>query len=244
MQNYLTQYINESQIQYASIFPYPINVLKHLLFTNGNGVDFVDGNPVEYLPFQKLIPFKDYYKDTKSFEENLEYFKEYHSEAQINENYNRKKSFNDRFESLGKNNEKIKSMVKIEDELWKESVKEFHDDLRNIKPLELTKINDLDYWVNQLLDSKYLPLCYISDGYYDLRYFNENTDKILIEYSLMVIKSYLTVYEMFNDDMFVKYEYPMGNAFDTSCLNYKNEINIIVGNDIKILEKELIRFEK
>lgn len=75
MENYLTQYIHESQIQYASTFPHPINVLTHLLFVNGNGVDFINGNPVEIFPFNKSVPCKEYYKDAKPFEENLEILK-------------------------------------------------------------------------------------------------------------------------------------------------------------------------
>lgn len=140
--------------------------------------------------------------------------------------------------------EELKSMIKSDDELWKSAVEEFYNDLDSIRSLEFDKINDLDYWVEQLLDSKYLPLLCISDGHYALRYFNEKTDVFLIKCSLMVIKAYIEVYGMFGDGMFERYEYSMGSALDKNCFNYAQDIYRIVKDDIKILQKELTRLEK
>lgn len=64
--DYLIQYITEIQIKYTTAFSNPINVLTHLLFTTGNGIDFLNGNPVVVLEFNKtIIPFTEYYKEKR-----------------------------------------------------------------------------------------------------------------------------------------------------------------------------------
>ena len=75
--SYLIQQRNESCLRYPSINQNPINHFTHLFFTNGNGVEFEDGNPVTLVSFDRTIPWTEYYKEEKSFSFIKDYIEDY-----------------------------------------------------------------------------------------------------------------------------------------------------------------------
>lgn len=62
MSNYLVGYVKESQITYPNISRSAYEVLNRILLTNGNGVDFCEGEPVSYDLFGNMFFYKDTYK--------------------------------------------------------------------------------------------------------------------------------------------------------------------------------------
>ena len=66
--NYLRQAIRESQIKYTIVHQDILSFFRHIFFTNGNGIQFIDGNPVMEVEFYRTIPYTEYYKDQLDFE--------------------------------------------------------------------------------------------------------------------------------------------------------------------------------
>jgi len=73
--NYLIQARNEGVIKYPTINKNCIDFFDHLLFTNGNGYELMDGNFVNYFsPFGRLVYWKDYYKNYIAIEDMIELY--------------------------------------------------------------------------------------------------------------------------------------------------------------------------
>lgn len=178
---YLIQYITEIQIQYKTAFSKPIKVLEHLLFTIG-GVDFVDGNPVEYVKFYRYIPFTDYYNNTKIIEECLEYYENVLKEKEIEQNYNFGKFLGD-FKKL------------TEKEQWEAACKKEDKAIASLKFLTPENIFDYNYWYQNLVtDLKTFPLISIYKDYSCVFKINKNTETALLRVSKLIVQVYIDFY--------------------------------------------------
>ena len=71
--NYLMQYIRNQQVYFPTISIHPIDVMEHLLYTIGNGIDVIDGNLYDV---NEDVPFKETYGKLTTFDELYDIAKE------------------------------------------------------------------------------------------------------------------------------------------------------------------------
>ena len=218
--NYLIQERNESCVKYRNINENPIQHYQHLFFTNGNGVDFINGNPVQLVEFWRVIPWADYYKNTTTFEYIKEYFIEYTLPNQIEE--------------------QVAQFQTSYSELYDDEVKK----LNELQEITTHQMTDYVFWLNCLMDTdSYFPYLSLSDGYFKLQKINENTEKTLVKVAIAVTKAYVIFYQDIVDSKYKIKSYK-------SILSYKwddNSINQCYNTSIDSLAKlkiELIKLEK
>jgi|APSaa5957512576_1039674.scaffolds.fasta_scaffold07983_9 hypothetical protein len=85
---YIIEYIKESQAEYPSISQSPVDVLRHLLYVNGNGVVFENGNPVITDSNQlRYIEFREWYKQFVPFSYIVDMYNR-HPHDRIQDTYN------------------------------------------------------------------------------------------------------------------------------------------------------------
>lgn len=207
--NYLHQYILESQVNYPQLFKHPINVLNHILYTNGNGVEFVNGNPVQIVHFYREIPFKDYYQQELSRDQMIHYFEKY-TDNSLEIEYDKRVLF--AVDELEKQ------------EIWHDLVQEFrnkYNDIIWVDTIEFTDFYNEDKILEMLnsTDDKYYHYLYLSEGYYDQCKLNENTDKMLLKIALTMSKAYIMYLSNITLDNFDCRRNPFGkfnfDEFDT-----------------------------
>jgi hypothetical protein len=200
--NYLHQYIRESQIEYPSISKTPVSVLKHMLFTNGNGVEIDGSNFVEYVSFYRTVPFTEYYKDTRTFQEMKEYHSDRCSEKEYLENYERIKDTNEFYKSIldddksddieAESIERLKLNIKTDDEMYDKAWDEYYnryDGMDIIDELPDGALTDVDYLYQTISKYDYLPYLQLSAEYYKAYYFDENTEHYLKEVTVALSKA-------------------------------------------------------
>lgn len=195
--SYIIQYIRESQAKYPNISSSPVIVLEHLLYTNGNGVNFEHGNPVVQVSFKRTIPFIEYYRDEKSFSELVKHLNE-NREQEIEETYNRLQNINKIFISCGKNDK-----GKTDNELWQEACHQFntrYDDVDSIDNYTLDDLKNVSVLEEMIKSMEYPLHLGLSDGYYKMFYIDSNTDKDLLEVSIAFSKACLNILKSYIAD--------------------------------------------
>ena len=180
--DYLIQYITEMQIKYTTGFSKPIDVLGHFLFTLGNAVNFVDGNPVEPVQFYRYIPFTEYYKNTQTPEKCLEYYENIYREKRVEENYKSRKPIN--------------TFLKLtEEEQWDKAFEETDKEIASVVFLTRENFFDYDFWYQNLVsDLKYFPTMCIYRNYTTVFEINSNTEKNLLKVSKLITQVYIDFY--------------------------------------------------
>lgn len=179
--DYLIQYITEIQIKYTTAFSNPINVLTHLLFTTGNGIDFLNGNPVVVLEFNKtIIPFTEYYKDKR-----------------VSDRYDTTKSMSNFFKST-------EAEQWEEAKQWKKASEEVQEEINSIVFLTKENFFNYDFWYETLTNNlKYFPILYISKNYARVFQINANTEKNLLKISKLITQVYIDFYTKYlNDNLY------------------------------------------
>lgn len=83
MMEYIVQYIHEMMILTNATRDTPQKVLIDLFFTRSTGKKWVNGIPHMVVEFNRLVPFTEYYKQEKSFDELVEFYKDYLLEDDI-----------------------------------------------------------------------------------------------------------------------------------------------------------------
>jgi len=177
---WILNFIRNSQLVFPEISKTPFDVMRHLLLTNGNGHEIRDGNfyVIKYGYNEKTdeyyekerISYEEYYSDDTSFKEKLPYFlsDEYY------ESYEKE---------LGSGGLK-EFMEKREPGSFKRKYLTRFDDVIPIDDFSLEELHNKDTWIDFIRQSEYEPFIQISDKYYKLYFFNENTDKDLIKISI------------------------------------------------------------
>lgn len=216
--------ITEKQLSFPSIYKKPIQIFSHMLYMLGNGVEFVDGNPVVNISYDRHIPYEQYYGIYKPFEECLEHYYRYYKDQDVEKYYDLIKGFN--------------FSDKSEEELWKKAEKETSKDIESIQRLDISKVDDVSYWLSQIEDNVYLPLLHSSDKYSDITLLNENTEKSFLKYAIIITKSYIQFYESLDDKSILKYKNPVKPREDINNKPIK-----MFNEDLVFLKKELIRLE-
>lgn len=180
--NYLTQYIIENQLLYYNIFFRPIYVLKHLLFSSHN---CENGNPYEFVSFSRKVFFTEYYKETKTLDENIRFYEYRFQEKHIEETH---KNWLHSYEYFHKN--------KTEQELWKLSHDRYYKYFNAIEFLNYDNLFSHNYWYSQLLNTDYF-LQMIDLRSYDhfiINKLNYNTDLIFLNLSKLIVQVFIDFY--------------------------------------------------
>jgi len=227
--HYLMQEYRESCINYPNINQNPRNHFSHLFFTNGNGIDWVDGNPVVWVKFNRDIPWKEYYRDTKPLSNMMEFFRDYMLEVEIEETFQRRKEF---WETLPDYDE---------DKLW-DKVRDDEVSIReNLYDLSLEEAQSKDFWVNTFQNIEHWPYLQLSNGYFDLQLLNKNTDPDLVKVAVAVSESYIEFYKNHKD--IHKYEPPFGREWTDKeaqrCLDQKDKDVALIEKKIQELKDEI-----
>ena len=222
--DYLIQYITEIQIKYTTAFSKPTNVLTHLLFTTGNGIDFLNGNPVVVLEFNKtIIPFTEYYKDRQTPTQCLEYYNKYYKEKRVSDRYNTIKSMSNFFKST-------ETEQLGETEQWEKASEEVQEEINSIVFLTKENFFNYDFWYETLTNNlKYFPILYISKNYARVFQINANTEKNLLKISKLITQVYIDFYtRCLNDSLY----------FDNILQNISNALaeNVDLQHIKKILD--------
>ena len=171
--NYLIEYRNDQVVKYASANQSPVNFFTHLFFTNGNGIEFEDGNIVEYWTNGRTINIKDIYKYSISLNEvKNKYNESISKEKQLEYLFNQKSSIAKQIDSNCN-----------ESELWEELIIEVNEEIANIETITTKEINDSKYWLKQLKKKNQNPLR-ISDDYFDLIKLNSHSFPELLDVAL------------------------------------------------------------
>lgn len=177
MMNYLTQYIQETQLQYNLAFSNPVSVLTHLLFTVGNAIKFIDGNPARQVSFGRSISFKDYYNNCSTTCDNIEFYENRLQEFELEDFFKQAKRTN--FKNL------------TEQDLWDKIV---HDNAERIKNIYLPTVDDLNsysFWQSNVATN---GLLHISKTYSNIYQFTTKTDPVLLSATKLLIQVYIEFY--------------------------------------------------
>ena len=220
--NYIRQFLKESQLNYTSIYPTVTDVLIHLLFVNGNGYDFIDGNPHCDLSYNRTIPFTEFYKDQKSFESCKEYYYKYCLDRKVAENVKQVKSYN------------LQNLT--DDELYEKEYKTCTSRLDNLQDIDILTDDDL-LDINFHYDnmkSKYSYPYRLSENYYKVWSMNKNTEQNLLKLTIVLCKASI---QYFTDICSGKVKLKE-NRF-TNVL----EDNSIRLGDIELMKNDITRLE-
>lgn len=218
--SYLIQERNESCITYSLINQNPIDHYKHLFFTNGNGVDFVDGNPVVFVKYGRYIPWSEYYKHTTTFE----YIKDYYIDYELSTEVARQ--------------EKNEPHYGDWDTIWTREI----ENLDAIEELTLEQLQDPEFWLECVKDtSNFFPYMGLSNGYFKLQEIDKNTDPDLIKIAIAVTFAYISFYMSITDnkEIIPTYKGIIGRWNDENI----NRCYDTAMSDLTMLTKEFIRLE-
>jgi hypothetical protein len=196
--NYLTQYVIENQLLYYNIFFRPVYVIKHLLFRSTN---HSCGNPYELVSFNRKILFTDYYKETKTVEENLEHYDTSFQEKHIEDAHKNRLSL---YKTMYKD--------KTEQELWQLSLDRYYKNFNRIEILSSELLLNYDYWYEQLVKSTdyFFPFIGYMGSYHLIYNLNDQTDKLLLNLSKLILKVFIDFYNncIRNEEIISLYKTP------------------------------------
>lgn len=184
---YLLQERNESCFKCPSINQNPRNHFSHILFTNGNGIEFEDGNPVNIVGFNRVIPWTSYYRQGVPFEETKSYYMDHLYYKEVQEMFDARKSVYEY--------PPMKMGGEAESRLWDKVHNEVLERINNIKELTLQNITDPDFWYSTFYsNNEYYPRLALSNGYFKLQHFNTNTSPILLSVALALVDAHIKLY--------------------------------------------------
>lgn len=223
--HFIEQYIRESQVKYPSISSNPKYVLNHLLFVNGNGVEIMDGNFVEFGSYYRPITFSEYYRFERSTDECIEIEDRFNFDKEVDDIKKRLKEFSDMYKKIVDDTDvsdetRAKFADKIienEDDLWEKAVDKYnarYDDVDFIDNYTLDQLKDENVMYDMIMQSKYNPHVGLSSEYYKAYYFDERTDKDLVEITIALSKAYMKRMKILLEDKneFDAKPSPLGNG--------------------------------
>jgi len=194
--DWLKQYIRESQAKYPSISNNYTDVLNHVFFVNGNGVELEDGLFVQYVGFNRTIPFEWYYANQKSFEDCCSVLSDddCYVEKEVQWIYDSSFKPLNTFKKVHKPDEALS-----DNDLYSKAYTKFssrYDNVVSIDSVESWDSEDVIY--ESLLAHKYEPYLNLSPEYFKLDKFNEKTSKELVNFAITYCRAvirWITVYE-------------------------------------------------
>jgi hypothetical protein len=230
---YLRQEYYESCLLYPSINQNPRYHFEHLFFVNGNGVDFIDGNPHRVVNFDRAIPWVDYYKEEKSWEELLSFWQDRIQEDECEDCFKRR-------EETAKRLAVIKKEEYSADDVWDKCLDDVSHKVEMIQfDVKAKDFRSKEFWFSTFSLNSYWPHLMISDGFFKLQHLTENTEPFLLETAIALTEAYIEFYKTgYNPNDFQPILGMEWNAEDIeNCLKTAEK-------DTAILEKELQRLKK
>lgn len=197
MKNWIENFILDSQVRYASVSSTPYYPLKHLLFTNGNGLEIdEEGNFIRYSSDENgktiITPFNEIYKEDKSWED-------------IKKDYEKSYDYKDYYKFLISNEKHFF----MEDNEGFETLEDYVKDIMEKEYKEILKVSSLNFneWLKEdkIMDTflnkhEYSPFMELSPEYFKAHYFTEKTDKELIKISILFSKGLIKLFEYYIDN--------------------------------------------
>jgi hypothetical protein len=212
--NYLiSEYIIDS-FNYVNINQNPRYHYNHIFFTNGNGIDFINGNPHVFVHNQNVL-WSDYYDRYIDFNK-IKSDKLFNIKDICDDKYNYYKKFNLNisYETICDNNRKL---------------------INNIQNLKLKDILSKNFWLSTFNYKSYWPFLQLSDGFFDLQKLNKNTEITLLKVAISLTEAYIDFYN--SKPIINKYRPIFGTWNDENI----NRCFHTMERDKRILIKELDR---
>lgn len=239
MKQYLLNYITDSQVKYPSIFSQPVDVVKHLLYVNGNGCEFLNGNPCVLDETNTKVLYEQYYARPVIFETALV--------DRINsDDFNKHVSYltsicvtrNNFFKRMAETKPEYVSRILTEEQLAEEAKTSALRDLANIESIRYEDVTDMNYWLRQICKSEYFPTLHLSEKYIPLVHLNANTERSLLDLAILVTQAYITFYDTMSDDILPLYKHL---EFRKNCVDDAEALYKHAANDKAILQHQLNR---
>jgi hypothetical protein len=200
MDNWLAQFIRETQTTYPNINQYPINVMYHLLFVIGNGYEYSadDGNFMVSISYGKSIEFHVFYSENTTIEylrdfSNTDYGIDDRIEESVADRYN---YLSDLYTRCGNEFDP----EKLGETLWDEEWAKFHGRYDNQVSLPNPDKLDPDdtlyntsYWIKQIQDVGITLSERDFSNYAKVCQFNMNTDIILKKTSQAILSAFYLI---------------------------------------------------
>jgi hypothetical protein len=200
MDNWLAQFIRETQTSYPSSNQYPIHVMHHLLFVIGNGYEYSvdDGNFMVPISYGKSIKFDIFYSENTTIEYLRDFAnKDYRIEDRIEENVTtRYKHLSDLYTRCGKEFDPNK----LDEILWDEELSKFYGRYDNQVTLPNPDKFDPDdtlynteYWIKQIQDACITQSECDMSHYSKVCQFDMNTDIVLKKTTKAILNSFYLI---------------------------------------------------
>ena len=223
-------------LKYPTINQNPISHFTHLFFVNGNGTEFIDGNP-QTLVYSKYLPWLDYYNEGKPFQVLYDYEKYYNIPLQISQYI---KNRNETTKNLI--DEDIKKLINAD--TYKTLYNAEIEKLDNIVELTMDDLQNTDFWIECLKrKDQYFPYLNLSNGYFKLQNINGHTENNLFEIAKAVTLAYLAFFaDITKDEMISDYkDVLIGTGWSKDHIKWIWEQS---REDYDTLRQEYLRLEK
>jgi hypothetical protein len=186
MDNWLAQFIRESQTTYPSINHLPIQVMYHLLFVIGNGYEYStkDGNFMVPISYGKSIAFHTFYAENTTIEYLRDFAnKDYGIDDRIEENVTaRYNHLSDLYTKCGNEFDPEKLGETLWDEEWAKFYSRYDSQITLPNPDEFNPddtLYNVEYWVKQINETGITLSEHDFSNYAKVCQFDMNTDIVL-----------------------------------------------------------------
>jgi hypothetical protein len=200
MDNWLAQFIRETQTTYPNINQYPINVMYNLLFVIGNGYKFSakEGNFLVSTSYGKSLPFHTYYAENTT----TEYLREFSNNSLDNDSVIEKNTSvrYARLSTLYTNVGNVFDPEELENTVWDEEWAKFY--ARYDNQVTLTNPNEFNpddtlynvsYWIKQIQDIGITLSERDFSNYTKVCQFNTNTDTVLSKTTQAILSAFYLI---------------------------------------------------
>jgi hypothetical protein len=186
MDNWLAQFIRETQTTYPDTNQHPIHVMRHLLFIVGNGYEYSTegGNFVVPIAYSRSIPFHIFYSENTTIEYLRDFANnDYDVDDKIEENVAAR--YNHLSDLYTKVDHKF-DPKKLGEMLWREERAKFYGRYDNqvtlLNPDEFDPedtLYNVEYWVKQINETDITLSEHDFSNYAKVCQFDMNTDIVL-----------------------------------------------------------------
>ena len=187
---YLRQEYYESCLKYPNINQKPQYHFQHLFFTNGNGIEFLNGNPHYGVHFNRFIPWVDYYQEKKTWVELLEFWQDSILDQECEDCFKRREKTAKRLAEIKKEDYSADDLFnKCCDDIQYQVSLTHHD-------IEVEDFRDPNFWFSTMTFDSYWPILRLSNGFFKLQHLNENTESFLLDVAIAFVEAYIDFYRM------------------------------------------------
>lgn len=174
MSNYLLNARNQHCFNYPILNDSPHKFFNHFFLSDGDGIEFVDGNPVVEFQYGGRVWWTDFYKHSKSFGDIKEEYMDRYFEGDVEEAYRLRLEFKTKISDGELSNE-------TENQVWKEVAVEQESRINRFEELSVENLTDDEFWFQHLETCDYLPYLCLSEKYFKAYYFNDNSENLMVD---------------------------------------------------------------